>query len=392
MSRADDVAAYSRTAVLLHWIVAGLVVVQFTLAALADDAAETGSKLRQLALLANHKSVGITILVVMVARLAWRLVQRPPGLPDSMPRWQVTASKVSHWSMYVLLLAMPITGWLMSSASAYSVSWFNQFQLPDFVAPDPALKDFFLGIHETLAALLFGIAVIHVAAALKHFFVDKDNVVQRISPRPGLVLFAVIVITGIVLLGSPVRAAAAPPADDRSEVPAERATAPLPRWDIDYASSHIRFTAVQAGARFTGIWESWEATICFSPDSLDDSVFDVSIDTREVETRDADRNATLAEAEWFDSARHPNARYHASRFEKNADGSFTAHGSLTIKDRSGPVALKFSVEGGGTGRVLVGEATIDRLALGVGTGEWVDTTWIGKDVIVAVRVEGDVAE
>lgn len=86
MSRADDVAAYSRTAVLLHWIVAGLVVVQFTLAALADDAAETGSKLRQLALLANHKSVGITILVVMVARLAWRLVQRPPGLPDSMPR------------------------------------------------------------------------------------------------------------------------------------------------------------------------------------------------------------------------------------------------------------------------------------------------------------------
>ncbi len=391
MKTAHDGAAYTRTAVLLHWIVAGLVVIQFTLAALADNAAETGAKLRQLALLANHKSVGITILAVMSVRLAWRMAVRPPPLPDSVPRWQVTASKISHWSMYALLVAMPVTGWLMSSASAYSVSWFNLFQLPDFVSPDPTVKAAFKTVHETLAALLFVVAIVHVAAALKHLLVNRDSVMQRMSPRAGFVLFAVIVLVGVVMLGSPVRAAAEPATGDDSRVAAPEITS-APLWDIDYASSYIRFTAIQAGARFTGVWESWQAALSFTRDALDDSVFDVTVDTREVETRDADRNATLAEAEWFDSARHPYARYRADRFTAHDDGSFTAHGQLIVKERSAPVPLRFTVEEAGNGHVLMGEAAVDRLVLGVGTGEWVDTKWIGKDVIVTVRVEAAVPD
>jgi cytochrome b561 len=139
---------YTPTAKLLHWLVAGMIVVQFVLAQLADNAP---SDLRELALLANHKSVGITILVVAMVRVAWRLLHTPPALPATMPRWQVTASAISHWSLYALLFAVPVTGWLMSSASAYSVSWFNLFQLPDFVSPNPDLKDVFEEIHEIVA-------------------------------------------------------------------------------------------------------------------------------------------------------------------------------------------------------------------------------------------------
>jgi len=170
---------YSPVAKLLHWLVAGLIVLQFILAKMAGIASEAGNAVRELALLANHMSVGITILVLAVLRLAWRQKNQPPALPSAMPQWQVTASHLSHWSMYALLFALPITGWLMSSASAYSVSWFNLFQLPNLVAPNPDAKAIFEETHETLGMLLLLVASLHIGAAMKHALFDKDGVLQR---------------------------------------------------------------------------------------------------------------------------------------------------------------------------------------------------------------------
>jgi len=170
---------YTPVAKLLHWLVAGMIVLQFVLAKLADIASDDGSTVRELALLANHMSVGITILVLAVMRLAWRQKNQPPALPDTMPQWQVTASQLSHWSMYALLFALPITGWLMLSASANSASWFNLFQLPDLVAPNPEAKAVFEETHETLGKLLILVASLHIGAAMKHALIDKDGVLQR---------------------------------------------------------------------------------------------------------------------------------------------------------------------------------------------------------------------
>jgi cytochrome b561 len=160
----------------LHWIIAGLVVVQVTLATIADD---LPVGLDKLALLARHKSVGITILA-----LAWRLIDRPPP-PPPMPRWQHTASRLTHAAFYVLLFAMPVSGWLMSSASNYPVSWFGLLQLPDFVRPDEGLKDLLEDVHETLAKALIALAVLHVVAALKHQFIDRDGLLMRMLPWRG---------------------------------------------------------------------------------------------------------------------------------------------------------------------------------------------------------------
>jgi cytochrome b561 len=412
------VVRYTSTARILHWLVAGLIVLQFILANLAERADDAGLAVRQLALLANHKSVGISILALAIFRLAWRLLVSPPELPKTVAHWQLRASQLSHWLLYGLIFLLPISGWLMSSASAYSVSWFNLVPLPDFVAADPELKELFRGIHELLGKALFIIASVHILAALKHQFIDRDGVLTRMSSPLNLGLFVLVIAVGAWTLGrvatSPVSDEVAEPAIIAEPAPYESASpaavepgttlapvevvvepvlppADLSTWRIDHADSYIQFTGDQAGAEFDGVWPSWSAQLRFAGDRLEDSSFDVSIRTAEVSTGDVDRDTTLADPEWFDVANFPEAHYRASRFTQLADGSFAANGELIIKGVATPVLLNFSVAANGDERVLAGSAELLRLELGLGTGEWEDTTWVGNEVRVNVRVHASVS-
>ena len=173
---------YGPVAQFLHWSVVALLLVQFSLAWIAHGLSPSPHKV---AVLAIHKSFGITILGLASIRLLWRLANPVPALPP-MPVWQSAASRVSHFSLYALLFAMPLSGWLMSSASNYPVSWFGLVQLPDFVRPDPDLKAQLRDFHHLMWKVLAGIAVVHVAAALKHQFVDRNDLMYRMLPwRPG---------------------------------------------------------------------------------------------------------------------------------------------------------------------------------------------------------------
>lgn len=400
-------AQYTSMSKILHWLVAGLIVLQFVLASLAENADDAGLALRQLALLANHKSVGISILALAIVRLAWRLAVAPPDLPQTMVRWQLVAARVSHGLLYALIFLLPISGWLMSSASAFSVSWFNLVQLPDFVLPDPVLKEWLKGIHELLGKMLFVLACIHILAALKHHFIDKDPVLRRMTSPFSIALFVAVITAGVATLTTvaPVDGDdAAPEQDTGIAVPAPReavieaavvaptAPADLPIWQINHADSFIRFTADQAGASFDGAWQDWSAELRFDSERLEDSSFDVSIRSAAVSTGDAERDATLADPEWFDTARFPVAYYRAGRFTRLADGGFSADGELTIKGAATPVSLQFTVENIAGERVLLGTADLLRLELGVGTGEWQDTAWIADEVRVSVRVRAAVPE
>jgi cytochrome b561 len=169
---------YGYVAQALHWVIVGLLVVQVTLGRIAD---ELPLGFEKLVTLARHKSFGITILGLAVVRLAWRWFDRPPPLPP-MPRWQHVAAHLNHWGLYALLFAMPVSGWMMSSASNIPVSWFGLAQLPDLVAPDRGLKETLEEVHETLAKVLYTLAGLHVAAALKHQFFDRDGLLLRMVP------------------------------------------------------------------------------------------------------------------------------------------------------------------------------------------------------------------
>lgn len=179
MPARNSALRYGYVAQTLHWVIVGLLIVQVTLGKIAD---ELPLGLEKLAVLARHKSFGITILGLAVIRLAWRSVNRPPP-PPPMPRWQHMAAKLNHWALYALLFAMPLSGWMMSSASNYPVSWFGLVQLPDLVAPDPSLKERFEEVHEALAKILIALALLHIAAALKHQFLDRDGLLYRMLPE-----------------------------------------------------------------------------------------------------------------------------------------------------------------------------------------------------------------
>jgi cytochrome b561 len=169
---------YGWVAQSLHWVIVALLVVQVTLGKIADG---LPIGLERLVMMARHKSFGITILGLAVIRLVWRWFNAPPP-PPPMPRWQEVAARLNHWFLYALLFALPLTGWLMSSAANRPASWFGLLQLPDFIAPDEDLKEAFETAHELLVNALFVLAGLHVAAALKHQFLDRDGLLLRMLP------------------------------------------------------------------------------------------------------------------------------------------------------------------------------------------------------------------
>jgi len=163
----------------LHWVVVALIIVQVWLAKVAVG---LPLGMEKLGVLARHKSFGITILALAIIRLIWRWLNPTPELPPTMKPYERVLAKVTHAALYVLLFAMPITGWIMSSAASFPVSWFGLVQLPDFVAPSRSLYEAMQETHEALAVLLGLFVLLHVAGALKHHFVVKDDVLRRMLP------------------------------------------------------------------------------------------------------------------------------------------------------------------------------------------------------------------
>jgi cytochrome b561 len=167
--------------VALHWATVLAIIGLGIVGTQMDDLPTSLFKVKVYAL---HKSVGLTVLGLTVLRLAWRLYAGAPALVP-MPRWQRFAAHGSHVALYGLLLAMPLSGWLLHSASSsagYALRWFGLFKVPALVAYDPALKAAALEVHEALFKLILVVATIHVAAALKHHFVDRDPTLRRMLP------------------------------------------------------------------------------------------------------------------------------------------------------------------------------------------------------------------
>ena len=178
MQLKNTLTRYGAVAQLFHWLIVVLIITQFVLAKRAEGLAPVA----KIGVLATHKSVGITILALALLRLAWRLLNPVPPAPATTPRWQQRAAHASHFLLYALLFITPVLGWLMSSARNFSVSWWGLVTLPDFIEPNRQTYEVLHEVHEIMAYTLATIAVIHIAAALKHHFADRDDVLRRMLP------------------------------------------------------------------------------------------------------------------------------------------------------------------------------------------------------------------
>jgi cytochrome b561 len=170
---------YSTVSLVLHWLIAVLVITQIGLIA-AHEATE-GPISREFVNI--HKSVGLSILVLTLARLGWRIANPAIPLPLEMPRWQKLLARTNHVLFYVLLLAMPLVGWAASSAAGRDIVWFGLFEWPLLpIGGGRETAGDLMDVHEAAAKLLIFLVVLHIAGALKHQFIDRDNVLHRMIP------------------------------------------------------------------------------------------------------------------------------------------------------------------------------------------------------------------
>ena len=169
---------YNPIAMLLHWVLAVAIIGSFCMGVYMSDLPFSPQRLK---LYNWHKWAGTTILALSALRLLWRLTHRPPAdLP--MPAWQRGASHATHHLLYVLFFAVPLVGWAYSSAAGFPIVWFGVLPLPDFVPVDKALADAIKPWHGYLAYAMAALVLMHVAAALKHHFIDRDSLLSRMWP------------------------------------------------------------------------------------------------------------------------------------------------------------------------------------------------------------------
>ena len=175
---------FTRTAILLHWLIALIIAVAFPVGLLMGDMPVSPLRIK---VFVWHKWAGLTVLWLAMVRLGWRATHGAPALPESMPRWQMRASKAVQWAIYALLFAVPLSGWTFSSAAGYGVRYLNLINLPNLVAKNKELADQLKDLHETLNWTLLALVALHAAAALKHHFIDRDGVLLgMLRSRPGV--------------------------------------------------------------------------------------------------------------------------------------------------------------------------------------------------------------
>jgi cytochrome b561 len=169
---------YSPISVVLHWFMAAIIVVTWSIAIVVSDMPLSPVRI---AGYSWHKWLGMTVFFLVFLRLMWRAIHPAPKLEITMPLWQERAMQVTHFALYLLMIALPLVGWLMSSAKGYTVNYFGLFDLPDLLPKDKALGHQLKEVHEYLAFLLAALVGLHVLAALKHQFIDKDGLLVRMS-------------------------------------------------------------------------------------------------------------------------------------------------------------------------------------------------------------------
>jgi len=402
----------------LHWIIAGLIIFMVFLGWRLDD--HDSLRLSRINL---HKSVGILILLLSIVRVVVRLMYKAPPEPP-MPAWQAWAAKALHLLFYVAMIGMPLTGWAMVSSSVRDIPFF-MFHWPHLPVPRDS-HDTFEFMHNLGAKLLiYGMIPLHVAAALKHQFVDKDEVIEHmvpgLKPQP-VVNWRWIVPLGVVALavgfgqflyrGTPqsggerpsdsappamASAAASEASSAVSSVSSAAASsvssassssaAAVTQWTVDKAASKIGWSTTFQGEAINGAFGGYSAQIAFDPARLEQSHVKVSIDLASVASGDNDRDGTLKSDQFFNVASFPKAVYEASKFTKTDATHFVAHGKLSLHGVTKALDLPFSLTVRNGTADMNGAADLDRTAFSVGSGDYAKTDAIPAVVKVAITVK-----
>jgi len=174
--------SYGAAAIALHWIMAALLVALVLLGIYMVQLPDAGFDTLKIRLIVYHKMLGLLALALATLRLAWRVTNVLPRLVEKLPDWQKVLARFVHLSFYALMFALPITGWLMSSAGGFRISLLGLLDLPTFIGQDDYLFQVFITVHKWLGYTLAALIVVHAGAALRHQFLEKDDTLRKMLP------------------------------------------------------------------------------------------------------------------------------------------------------------------------------------------------------------------
>ena len=400
---------YSYTAITLHWLIALLLAFQIAL----GWALEGNNSPELFARYQLHKSIGISILLLSLARLVIRLfVSRPPA--SDGPAWTRALASTVHWLFYLVMILGPITGWLLVSTARVEVPTLLFGLIPWPHLPvgrswhEPAES-----IHGAMAWLAIGLFALHIAGAIRHQWLLGKPELQRMIPfargkAVGIALGALALVGAAFVAGqmiypdkarsvaekgiaAPVAAlptAPSPPTAESDEAAKTEETAPedntqpLADWTVA-SGGRLGFTARWNGEAVDGRFGRWRASIRFSPDELAKSTIRVTVDLASADTGDGQRDDSLKGSDFFDIGAHPAAVFTAREIRHLGGDRYEARGTLDLRGASKPATLRFTLRIDGDKAHVSGTARIDRTAFGVGQGEWAATDAIAAGVDIA---------
>jgi cytochrome b561 len=171
--------SYTGVAIGLHWLIAFAIIGSFSVGLYMVDLPLSPQKLK---IYSWHKWAGVTIFLCVVLRLGWRLLHRPPELPAGVPAWQRSLAAATHVLLYLLMIVVPLSGWLMSSAKGFQTVWFGVLPLPDLLDKNAELGELLQQMHKLLNFSMAALVFTHLGAALKHHFIDRDDILARMLP------------------------------------------------------------------------------------------------------------------------------------------------------------------------------------------------------------------
>ncbi len=367
---------YSTTAKCFHWLTVAGIVMLFTLGWIMVDLQLSPDKLKYYAW---HKWLGCTVFALTVARLLWRTTHPVPPLPDDLPPATRYMANAMHICLYVTLLAMPIIGWLRSSAEGISVVLFGVVSLPDVIEKDKTLAETLEFAHWAGSWFLLTLILGHSLAALGHHFLRRDKVLTSMLPR---CRWCSLTITAIILLLATTfttiaKAGSADP------------------WLIDSNNSEISFEGKQLGVVMVGHFSVWQAEIIFDPNNINATRVRIEIDTSSINTGFPEADELMARNSWLAITRFPKAIFEATQLRQTGSNLYEAHGQLKIRDQIRPVKIPLTLHIAPLPSVpntlhgkATGELVIGRLDFDLGRGAWADTDTIANEVRILFTLQG----
>ncbi|MFK7894125.1 MAG: cytochrome b/b6 domain-containing protein [Granulosicoccus sp.] len=369
---------YGDIAVLFHWLIAFFIIGLLAIGKYMTGLEENDPV--RFALTQWHKSFGLTVLFLSILRLVWRFGHRPPPDPETIPNWQKSVAHGVHILLYSLMFILPISGWIMVSASPLDINTvlFDVVTVPhippfDQLANKEQVEGWFVEIHDIAGNILILLLLAHAGAAMKHHFVDKDTVLVRMLPdltsrsfKNRLAAMALLIGatgTGLYLYADSGNQAAILAAGD----------------------SEVSFIANVTGEPAPGAFTESKVSATIDQNNLSASSIMAAVQTGTITSSNSQLESTLPETEWFNVADFPEALFESTTVASDGENTLRVTGSLTIKDKTQEVSFPMTITSEESTQVARGEFVINRQDYDIGMDSQGNEDFVGFDVTVKFR-------